>query len=87
MDNSLNIKTLGRDILKDLLSQCTEDQQMLFKRMYSHDDLERDINDAVDQMADDKINWAISQCERTVYNNAMKANNLQPQYESPNTTI
>lgn len=72
MDNSLNIKTLGRDILKDLLSQCTEDQQMLFKRMYSHDDLERDINDAVDQMPDDKINWAISQCERTVYNNAMK---------------
>ncbi len=72
MDNSLNIKTLGRDILKDLLSQCTEDQQMLFKRMYSHDNLERDINDAVDQMPDDKVNWAISQCERTVYNNAMK---------------
>jgi len=76
MDNSLNIKTLGRDILKDLLSQCTEDQQMLFKRMYSHDDLERNINDVVDQMPDDKINWAISQCERTVYNNAMKANSL-----------
>jgi hypothetical protein len=75
MDNSLNIKTLGRDILKDLLSQCTEDQQMLFKRMYSHDDLERDINDAVDQMANDKINWAISQCERTVYDNAMKEKN------------
>jgi hypothetical protein len=75
MDNSLNIKTLGRDILKDLLSQCTEDQQMLFKRMYSHDDLERDINDAVDQMADDKINWAISQCERTVYDNAIKEKN------------
>jgi hypothetical protein len=75
MDNSLNIKTLGRDILKDLLSQCTEGQQMLFKRMYSHDNLERDINDAVDQMPDDKINWAISQCERTVYNNAMKKQN------------
>ncbi len=75
MDNSLNIKTLGRDILKDLLSQCTEDQQMLFKRMYSHDNLERNINDAVDQMPDDKINWAISQCERTVYNNAMKEQN------------
>jgi hypothetical protein len=75
MDNSLNIKTLGRDNLKDLLSQCTEDQQMLFKRMYSHDDLERDINDAVDQMPDDKINWAISQCERTVYDNAIKEKN------------
>jgi hypothetical protein len=75
MDNSLNIKTLGRDNLKDLLSQCTEDQQTLFKRMYSHDDLERDINDAVDQMPDDKINWAISQCERTVYDNAMKEKN------------
>lgn len=72
----MNKSFTGRDILKDLLSQCTEDQQMLFKRMYSHDNLERDINDAVDQMPDDKVNWAISQCEKTVYLNAVKPENL-----------
>jgi hypothetical protein len=61
----------GRDILKDLLSQCTAEQQMMFKRMYAHENLDWDINRAVDEMDPNKISHAISQCERTVYNNAM----------------
>jgi hypothetical protein len=59
----------ARIILKDLLSKCTEDQQMLFKRMYSHQNLELPINDAVDQMDPDKMDWAITQCEQTVNKN------------------
>lgn len=58
--------TAGRNILKELLSQCTEGQQLMFKRMYSHKKLELLINDAVDNMDDDKIDCAISQCERTI---------------------
>lgn len=60
-------------MLKDLLAQCTEKQQMLFKRMYSHENLELPINEVVDQMPDDKIDWAVTQCERTVEkNNSIK---------------
>ena len=59
----------GKQIIKDLLVQCTEGQQHLFKRMYSPNNLELSINDAVDQMDENKIDWAITQCERTVEKN------------------
>ncbi len=62
----------GKEILKGLLAQCTEPQQLMFKRMYCHKNLELPINDAVDQMADDKISNAITQCERTVEKNNSK---------------
>jgi hypothetical protein len=66
------LKNAAKQILKDLLAQCTEGQQLMFKRMYCHKDLEKPINDAVDQMADDKIDWAITQTERTVEKNLSK---------------
>lgn len=59
----------GKQILKDLLAQCTEGQQLMFKRMYSHKNMEATIDEAVDNMDVDRIDWAISQCERTVQNN------------------
>lgn len=68
MRNETLIKA-GKDILKGLLVQCTEGQQMMFKRMYSHKNLNLPINEAVDKMDPDKIDWAISQCERTVEKN------------------
>lgn len=68
MRNETLIKA-GKDILKGLLSQCTEGQQMMFKKMYSHKNLELPINEAVDKMDSDRIDWAISQCERTVEKN------------------
>jgi hypothetical protein len=37
--------------------------------MYSPNNLELSINDAVDQMDENKIDWAITQCERTVEKN------------------
>lgn len=74
------LKKAVSDILKDLLSKCTTDQQMMFKRMYSHNNLELDINTVVDNMckipkntstADVlwRLNHAIFQCEKTVSNN------------------
>lgn len=62
---------MAKTILKDLLSQCTEGQQMMFKRMYCHKNLDFSINEAVDQMDDDKIDWAVSQVERTIYINEL----------------
>lgn len=68
MRNETLIKA-GRNILKELLAQCTEGQQMMFKKMYSPKNLELPINDAVDKMNPDKIDWAISQCENTLKKN------------------
>ena len=64
-----SLSKMGRDYLKELLSQCTEPQQLMFKRMYAHKYQEKPINECVDLMDDEKIDWAISQCERTVEKN------------------
>jgi len=36
-------------------------------RMYSHEDLARDINEVVDTMPAKKLNWALQQAENTYY--------------------
>lgn len=63
------IKNVAKEMLKELLSECTERQQLMFKKMYCHRNLELSINDVVDQIADDKIDWAFTQVERTVEKN------------------
>lgn len=66
----------GKTILKELLAQCTTSQQLLFKRMYSHKNLDCPINEAVDNMDPTKIDCAISQCERTVIKNNDKYSDI-----------
>jgi len=63
------IKNVAKEMLKESLAECTGAQQLMFKRMYCHKNLELPINEAVDQMADDKIDWAMTQVERTVEKN------------------
>ena len=63
------IKNVAKEMLKNLLSKCTDGQQLMFKRMYCHENLESPINEVVDQMVDDKIDWAMTQVERTVEKN------------------
>lgn len=65
-----SLSKMGRDYLKELLSQCTDPQQLMFKRMYAHKYQEKPINECVDLMDDEKIDWAISQCERAVEKNS-----------------
>jgi len=54
-----DIKIYRHDMLRNLLSQCTESQINLFNRMYG----------SIDTIPDEKINWAIQQCERTIEKN------------------
>ena len=51
-----------KEALKGLLSQCTDPQINMFNRMYG----------SVDTISDDKIDWAIQQCERTIKTNKEK---------------
>jgi hypothetical protein len=66
------IKNAAKSILKELLDECTEGQQLTFKRMYCFKNLELPINEAVDQMDDDKIDWAMTQVEKTVAKNNLQ---------------
>lgn len=56
----------ARQTLKDGLQKCTQEQQLLFKRMYSHKNLDKDINDVVDQIPNEKLDWAMQQIQRTL---------------------
>ena len=60
------IQDFARNKLKEDLAKCTEAECLMFKRMYSHKNLELPINDVVDNMAAEKIDWAMQQVERTL---------------------
>ena len=66
MNNQL--ETFARKTLKEGLSLCTEAQQYLFKRMYSHKNLELPINEIIDNMPEGKLDWAMEQVEKTLQN-------------------
>lgn len=55
-----------RSELKAGLALLEEAHHLLFKRMYSPEDLERNIEDVVDSISPDKLDWALSQVRRTV---------------------
>ena len=60
------LQDFAKNELKKGLAQCTEAQQHLFKQMYSHGNLELPINDIVDSMPENKLDWAMQQVERTL---------------------
>ena len=64
MNNQL--KEFARNTLKDGLSLCTDGQQLLFKRMYAGGDLALSISEVVDNMPEDKLDWAMQQVQRTL---------------------
>lgn len=60
------LQTYAKDTLKEGLAQCTEGEQLLFKRMYAHANLELSIDEVVDQVEDDRLDWAMEQVQRTL---------------------
>lgn len=60
------LQKYARDTLKDGLSQCTDSEQLLFKRMYSHNKLGMPINDVVNNMESERLDWAMKQVQRTL---------------------
>ena len=64
MNNQL--QKYARAELKEGLADLPESNQLLFKRMYSHDDLDKPINQVVDDMPEEKLDWAMQQVERTI---------------------
>jgi hypothetical protein len=64
------LEKFARATLKNGLSQCTDAQKMIFKRMYANGKLDLPIDDVVDAMPADKLDWAMQQVERSLSKNA-----------------
>lgn len=60
------LQSYARKSLRESLAKCTNHQQLFFKRMYAHGNLNMPINDVVDQMPEEKLDWAMQQVERTL---------------------
>lgn len=74
------IEKFVRKILFKKLSRCTKDQILFFKRLYSHQDLEKDTKKIVDEMPLNKLDWALSQVEATIEKNKKKLHKVKKQF-------
>lgn len=67
--NNSTLHQLGKAKLIEYWDELTTDQQLVFKRLYSHEDLGESIQDIVNKMPVDKIDHAIFQCETSIRKN------------------
>jgi len=63
---NVNVEKYMRTEIKSQLASCNEKRQQMFKRMYSHDDLTKSIDEVVDSMPVEKLDLALTQVERTL---------------------
>ena len=55
-----------REQIKKGLAQLEDAHRLRFNRMYSHENLEKPVNDVVDTMPEEKLNWALTQVENSL---------------------
>lgn len=61
------IERYARGLLNDMLPQCTEGEQLMFKRMYAPKELwDSPIEDTIAAMDASKLSWAVTQVENTL---------------------
>ena len=64
MNNQL--QAFARKTLKEGLAQLPEGWQRRFKQMYAFGNLDTDIKAVVDNMPNDKLDWAMQQVENSL---------------------
>ncbi len=64
------LQDFARKTILEGLAKCTDGQRHMFKRMYSHDDLNRDTEIIVGGMDDSRLNIAMQQIQRSLDKNA-----------------
>ena len=74
MDSTL--EKFARETLKEELKKCTEGECLMFKRMYSHNNLSLPLSEIVDTMSRNQLDWALTQVENTL-NKRRKNNGLE----------
>lgn len=63
------LRNFAKQELKDGISKCSNAQKFLFMQMYSHKNTNLTIDVVVDNMPDDKLDWAMEQVRRTLEEN------------------
>lgn len=63
---NIELQKFARETIKEGLAKLNINQKVVFKRMYSPSDLEADINTVVDNMPEEKLNWAMTQVKNTL---------------------
>ena len=58
--------TYAREKIKEGLSKLSEGHQAVFKRLYSHENLELPIDKIVDNMPEGKLDWALTQVQNSL---------------------
>lgn len=66
------LQILARNALKARLAECSDAQQLVFKRMYANGALETPINHVVDNMYPDMLGWALEQVTATIAKNVKR---------------
>ena len=61
-----DIENYIRSEIKSNLEKCTDDQVMLFKRMYCHKNLDANIDEAVNSVPSEGLDWAYTQVTNTL---------------------
>jgi len=67
-----NLVEFARNQLKEGLRQLSDGWQFMFKRMYSHKNLDLDIETVVDNMPEDKLDFAMTQVENSLIKQKQK---------------
>ncbi len=60
------LQSYARQQLIDGLKRCTEGQVKIFKRIYAFKNLDWSIEEVVEAMSEEKLDWAMQQVERTL---------------------
>jgi len=60
------LESFARAWIRENIKKCNERAQLLFRRMYSHKDIDKDMDLIVSEMEDEKLDWAMSQIERAL---------------------
>lgn len=63
------LQEFAREQLKKSLHKCYPTQRRMFARMYSHKNLFLSVDEMVDEMPADRLDWAITQVDNTVKGN------------------
>ncbi len=63
------LSSKGKQDLLDLLNHCTNGQHRIFRRMYSHNDLKRPLEEIIEDMDRVTLLLSIGQTIRTVEKN------------------
>ena len=61
-----SLQRFARKQIKNGLKQCTKEQVQLFRRMYAHTNPDWTIEQVVEAMPEDKLDWTMQQVARTI---------------------